>query len=263
VHSFSLQPLVLFVSLYVATLFVLTWLRVPWQWSGLTSVVAATIGTIALFERGQWRLGFFVPPPLALRDFAIGVTWGIALIGGCALLVVVFTEVRHERGSGFPWLELAAVYAPAVVHEELLFRGYFFQKLLHRHRAFALVFVALLFAALHARNTSVTALALVNIFLGGLLLGLAYERYYRLWFPIGLHLSWNLMSGPILGHEVSGYEGLETLFVERGGGSWWLTGGDFGIEGSLLMTAVEIAALIVLARRISSARRTFLTREGA
>jgi membrane protease YdiL (CAAX protease family) len=251
------------VSFYVATLFVLAWMRFPfWQWSGLISVTTATIGTIVLFENGQWALGLFVSPPLALREFAIGIAWGVILIGTCALLIVLTTDVRHERGGGFPWRELLLVYAPAVVHEELLFRGYAFQKLLRWKRVFALVFVALVFAALHAQNSSVTMLALFNIFLGGLLLGLAYEQYQRLWFPIGLHLAWNLMSGPVLGHEVSGYEGSATLFVERGAGPLWLTGGEFGIEGSVLMTALEIAAVALLWRRISSTRHTFLTEEG-
>lgn len=251
----------MFVSFYVATLFVLTWLRFPlWHWSGLICVAVATAGTIVLVEKRGWPLGLFVAPPLALRELGVGMAWGVVLIGTCALLVVLTTDVRHERGSGFPWLELAVVYVPAVIHEELLFRGYAFQKLLRWRRSFALVLVALVFAALHARNLAVTPLALVNIFLGGLLLGLAYERYCRLWFPIGIHLAWNLMTGPVLGHEVSGYSGRATLLVERGAGSPWLTGGDFGIEASVLMTVVEITATAILWRRISSARHTFSTR---
>lgn len=252
-----IAPLILFVSVYVATLFVLTWLAFPLrQWSGLIAVTVATAMTVALAERGRWPLGLFVPPHLALRDFATGAGWGVVLIGSCALLVVLFTDVSHASGRGFPWLELAAVYVPAVLHEELLFRGYPFQKLVRANRTFALVIIALIFAALHARNASVTPLGLTNIFLGGLLLGLAYLRYERLWFPIGLHLAWNLMTGPILGHEVSGYEGGSTVFVERGSGPEWLTGGDFGIEGSALMTVVEIVAIAWLAR-ISSRRPSF------
>jgi len=47
------------------------------------------------------------------------------------------------------------------------------------------------------------------------------------------------MSGPILGHEVSGYEAMQTLFVEVGEGAEVLTGGEFGVEGSVWMTVVE------------------------
>src|SRR6185436_20330775 len=105
-----------------------------------------------------------------------------------------------------------------------------FQKLHRWNRLFAIFLVALVFAALHAGNTAVSTIGLLNIFLGGVLLGLAYERYQRLWFPIGLHLAWNVMSGTVLGHEVSGYDSVATVLVELGHGPEWLTGGEFGIE---------------------------------
>jgi membrane protease YdiL (CAAX protease family) len=246
-----IAPLVLFVFVYVATLLLAEWVRFPFiQWTGLICVTAATLVTVGLVERWRWPLGLFVPPRLASRDFLVGIAFGVALIGSCALLVVLTTDVRHGLGRGFPWGELALVFLPAVVHEELLFRGYPFQKLVAGNRIFAVVFVALVFAALHAGNSAVTPLALANIFLGGILLGLAYLRFQRLWFPIGLHLAWNLMTGPILGHEVSGYISEETVLTESGHGPWWLSGGEFGIEGSVLMTAVELAAIGLLLSNI-------------
>lgn len=240
-------PLALFVFFYVATLILLTWLRFPYiQWLGLLSVSVATAATIAIRDRGRWDLGLFVPPRLAVPEFLFGSAFGAVLVGACAALVVLTTDLRHEPGVGFPWREVLLVYIPAAVHEELLFRGYAFQKLHRWHRSFALVFVALVFAALHMGNAAVSWLGLTNIFLGGVLLGLAYERYGRLWFPIGLHLAWNIMSGPILGHEVSGYDSMATVLVERGHGPGWLTGGEFGVEGSVWMTVMELAGIAVL-----------------
>ncbi len=243
-------PLALFVSFYVATLIVLTLLRFPFiQWTGLISVSVATCATVLIWDRGRWPLGLFVPPHQAVPEFLLGSVFGAVLICMCAALVVLSTGLWHERGTGFPWYDVLVVYVPAAVHEELLFRGYAFQKVYRWHRTFALFFVALVFAALHMGNMAVSWLGLMNVFLGGLLLGLAYERYGRLWFPIGLHLAWNVTSGPILGHEVSGYDSMATLFVERGTGPSWLTGGDFGIEGSAWMTVTEIIGIVWLLRR--------------
>lgn len=227
-------------------------MRFPFvQWSGLIAVSVATAATILFWDKGQWPLGLFVPPRRAFPELLFGTVWGALLVGGCALLVVLSTEVRHDPGAGFPWRELLLVFVPAAVHEELLFRGYAFQRIRQWNRAAALFLVALLFAGLHFNNAAISWIGLANIFLGGVLLGLAYERYGRLWFPIGLHLAWNVMSGPILGHEVSGYESLATVLVERGTGPVLLTGGDFGIEGSVWMTAVEVAGigLLVASRR--------------
>ena len=243
-----IAPLLLFVSFYVATFIVAGLLRAPWiQSSALAPVVIATVVTIAIVARGNWDIG--LAPRFAIREFGGGTIFGIVLIGSCAILIVLTTGVRHTIGRGFPWAEMLSVFIPAAVHEELLFRGYAFQKLHRWNRTVALLLGALIFAALHAGNFNVTMLALANIFLGGIVLGLAYEHHYRLWFPIGLHLAWNVMSGPILGHEVSGFIMTKSMLVEIDRGAAWLTGGTFGIEGSVWMTVTEVAAIAVLLRR--------------
>lgn len=235
--------------LYVATTVLLMWLAFPLgQWMGLVSVTVATWIVVGWWERGRWSLGLSGPPALAARELIRGALLGTALVAACALLVVLTTGVRHLPGRGFPWLELVAVFLPAAVHEELLFRGYPFQKLFAWNRTFAILFGAVLFAALHLGNPSVSLLGLANILLGGILLGLAYARYGRLWFPIGLHLAWNLMTGPVLGHEVSGYEAMSTVLVESGSGPAWLTGGEFGIEGSVWMTGAELLGIVALGK---------------
>jgi membrane protease YdiL (CAAX protease family) len=242
-----LAPLLLFVCFYLATFFALTWLRFPFvYWSGLIAACVGTGAAIAIWERGQWPLGIFVRPILIARDLVAGSVWGTLLIGSAALLVSLTSDLRHAWGTGFPWVDLVSIYLPSAVHEELLFRGYVFQKLVRWSRIGAVFFGALLFAMLHMGNTAVTLLALTNIFLGGVLLGLAYLAYQRLWFPIALHLSWNLMSGPILGSEVSGFENARSVFIERGGGPEWITGGHFGIEGSVCATLVELIAIALL-----------------
>jgi membrane protease YdiL (CAAX protease family) len=244
------------VFFYVATLILLTWMRFPLiQWAGLIAVGVSTVLTIAIWERWHWSIGLFVSPRLALPESLRGLWWGFVLISACALLIVLSSNVRHEPGNGFPWLDLLLVFLPAVLHEELLFRGYPFQKLLRWNRPFALLVMAIVFAGLHAGNSAVTTLGLVNVFLGGILLGLAYERFGRLWFPIGLHLAWNLTTGPIFGHEVSGFESMRTLLVEAGSGPDLLTGGEFGIEGSVWMTLTELVAIALMIRGTTNMMR--------
>lgn len=249
-----LAPLLFFVVIYVATFMLLMWLRAPLaQWSGLIAVSAATIFSIAVWERGRWDVGFSGGPLTALRELSLGALWGGGLIAACAILVVLSTEVSHVPAAGFPWGELFAVFLPAVVHEELLFRGYPFQKMLRTNRFVAIFGFAAVFAMLHAGNEAASFIGLTNVFLGGILLGLAYERFEKLWFPIGLHLAWNLMTGPILGHEVSGYDSEATILREVGSGPVFLTGGDFGIEGSIWMTLVELVVVALLAVKRSRA----------
>lgn len=240
-------PLILFIGVYVASLFALA-VAAPaaGQWIGVVSVALATAVAVGGIEKGRWSLGLFVRPALLSRELALGLFAGALLVGTCAFVVAISTQVDHAPGTGFPWRELLLVLIPAVVHEELLFRGYAFQKLLRWRRWPALLSVAAVFALLHSGNPGASMLGLFNVFLGGLLLGVAYEVFARLWLPIGIHISWNVMVGPVTGHEVSGYGLSETVLRVVGEGPWWLTGGDFGLEGSIVMTACEIAGLLVL-----------------
>jgi membrane protease YdiL (CAAX protease family) len=243
----------LFVALYLATFFIARFASEAAgaflnQWVALLSVVVATFGTIAILEHSGWNLGINVPPRLATREFSLGCGFAILLIGAADGLVLLTTRLHHVAGNGFPWIELLAVYLPAVFHEELLFRGYPFQKIWKTHRTAAILFSSMIFAALHAGNNAFSMLAMANLFFAGILLALAYARYERLWFPIGIHLGWNLLSGPILGYNVSGYESSESVLRTAGRGAPWLTGGYFGIEGSVWIIVVELAGIALLLR---------------
>ena len=236
-----------FGSFYVATLLVIGWLPIlAGQWAWLAASVVATSAALVIWEGGRWDLGLYLPPRRILAEVSAGGAFGSGLILACAGAIVLTSEQRHLPGAGFPIVEVLAVYLPAVLHEELVFRGYPLQKLLRWNRPAAILLLAFVFAALHARNTAVTPLALANIFLGGVLLGLARDRTRNLWFPIGLHFAWNVVAGPLLGHEVSGHRPLTSVLAEAGAGPEWLTGGAFGIEGSVWMTVVECAGIAAM-----------------
>jgi membrane protease YdiL (CAAX protease family) len=243
----------LFVSVYLATFlalaFVSTLTRLfhP-QWVASLAAIIATAVSIAFAERGHWSLGIVAPPATALRELAFGTLLAFVLIGIADVIILITTDVRHEPGSGFPFAEVLWIFVPAVIHEELLFRGYPFQKLLRWRRIPAIVISSGIFTLLHIRNHGITAVALLNIFLGGVLLALAYERRHRLLIPLALHFAWNLASGPILGYEVSGYIPAASLLVTEGTGHPLLTGGAFGIEGSVWMMVGEVAGIVWLAR---------------
>jgi len=254
IHAVELLgPITLFVSVYVATFLAIGYgastigLPLP-QWAALIAAICATAFTIRVAEGGRWRLGVFLAPRIAAIDFLRGVFFAAALILVADALVIASSHLRQVRGGGVPGMELLMVFIPAAVHEELVFRGYLFQKMRLCNRGAAMGITSLTFAALHAGNRGVTALAIANLFLAGVLLALAYERYERLWFPIGIHLTWNVLSGPILGFGVSGYVARATLLRTTGTGPAWITGGIFGIEGSVWMGIVEICAIVLLAR---------------
>ena len=208
----------------------------------LIAASAATAFTNLVLDRGRWRIGVFVGPRLALRDFAIGAS--LAMF--CVFVADVLVSPQHAVGGGFPWREVWIVYVPAAIQEELVFRGIVFQKARSWNRTIAIAMSAMVFATMHTMNGDITLIAVANLFIAGVLLALAYEVYERLWLPIAFHLAWNVVSGPILGYGVSGYTTASTVFTTKIHGPAWLTGGAFGLEGSIFATAVELAAVSML-----------------
>lgn len=245
----------MFVSVYLATFVVAGFVVRPYvQWAALLSVAVASALTIRIWEHGRFAIGFFVRPMLALRECLFGVAFAAVLVACCDALIILFSKVRQSWSGGFPLADLMVVFIPAALHEELAFRGYVFQKIRQWNRGLAIGISSTVFAVLHGGNIGVSPFAIANIFIAGVLLALAYERYERLWFPIGVHFAWNVFSGPVLGFPVSGFRPRASLLTVTGGGQALVTGGAFGVEASVLMTLVEVAGIIWLFQSVRGKR---------
>lgn len=178
-----------------------------------------------------------------------GIFMGPALLGIVAIVLLVtghmeWADVVWAPSSLFVSLGLMALIA---FSEELVFRGYILGNLLESlpNKWVALIVTSALFAAFHFPNPGVYALAFVNLFLAGLLLGINYIYTKNLWFSFFFHLSRNFFSGPILGFHVSGLAQPSLLQADTKG-DLLITGGDFGLEGSILTTCVAVIAFFVL-----------------
>jgi hypothetical protein len=109
------------------------------------------------------------------------------------------------------------------------------------------VISSLLFTGLHAGAlVEGGVLAGFNLFAAGLLLGVAFTTTRNLWLPIGLHFSWNLLQGPVLGVAVSGQALDGGWRLVRLDGPSVFTGGAFGLEGGLLGTTATVSGLVAL-----------------
>ena len=189
------------------------------------------------------------------RETLAGLVLGAALIG---LVFLVEWGLGWLTIEGFSWqvqsplrlLLLMAVYLLLFVavafYEELSYRGYILQNLnLDWATPVGLVASSMLFGLFHALNPNVTALALFNIFLAGVLMGVCYLVTRRLWLPMAFHFSWNFVQGPVLSFPVSGLAPTGLLLTSSGGDPL-LTGGAFGPEGGLLGTGVIFLGLVAL-----------------
>ena len=135
------------------------------------------------------------------------------------------------------------VFAIAAAWEEAFFRGYLLQTFVRSGSGmWALLGMSLFFGLVHLGNKDATILSGTNTALAGVVFSLAYLKTRDLWFPWGIHLMWNWTQGSIFGIEVSGTTDLsrQPFFQEIDRGPVWLTGGTYGIEGSIACTVALI-----------------------
>jgi hypothetical protein len=140
--------------------------------------------------------------------------------------------------------------------EELIFRGYPFQALVQgMGPTAAMVLMSIIFGFLHLSNPNVTLFSTVNTVLAGLFLSVAYLKTRTLYFPFGLHFSWNFVQSFILSLPVSGLLTNRTIFIPTDYGPDWLTGGRYGPEAGVGTTFIMVAAIVwfIVEKRIKPA----------
>src|SRR5438093_684869 len=98
------------------------------------------------------------------------------------------------------------IFLFAAATEEMLFRGYPLQTLARANLAWlGVLLTSVPFAAVHLANPNVVpGFTFVNTALAGVWLAIAYLHTRSLWFPLGVHWSWNWALGSLFGLPVSG-----------------------------------------------------------
>lgn len=234
-------------------------LRLAMEIGGALATFASLIVMAFFVDRRGWRtLGF---SPGRIGDVVPGVALGAAIFMAPIALLTAVGAARYAPDlASFSFAALGiglAVCLFNVITQELLVRSYIFQELWSKFGAMsALVTTTVLFVALHAapilQGGTQGLIAGLNIFLASVLLGLAYLRTGALWAPIGIHLGWNGLQGPVLGISVTGTDiGLGQWRVFEFPGAPLLTGGELGVEGGLaglLGPVIGIALLMVALR---------------
>lgn len=200
---------------------------------------------------------------MARRFFAFGLFYGILVFCLAAGIAMLFPSLDFVLNPEFNWKSFVIsmlvagffLSAPAAF-EEALFRGYILQTFVRARMTFIGVIVtSALFAGVHQMNPNLSNIAIFNTFLAGTWFATAYLISNNLWFPIAIHFAWNWTQVAIFGMELSGFEKFaETpLLKEIDRGPEWVSGGDYGIEGSIACTAAIVLAVsanvYILARK--------------
>lgn len=189
-------------------------------------------------------------------ETVLGVLTGTVFIVGSAYIIMALGGYSFQWASSMDTSSvlISSIEAAlgAAVIEELIFRGLMFQAIDKLGgKWLALAVTSLFFGVAHLGNAGATLWSGIAIALeAGVLLGAAFLWRRNLWFSMGLHFAWNAVEG-LLGIPVSGHTA-PGLFTVQVNGAPILTGGDFGLEGSIV--PVIISLLISIPMLIGTAR---------
>ncbi|SDE28553.1 CPBP family intramembrane glutamic endopeptidase [Streptomyces prasinopilosus] len=248
-------------------------MRFVWQLSAVVVVAAIGAQAVAAVESNPWlqlALGLLAsvlavlvygwvvartehrPVTEVAREGAgaalgRGMLIGVAMFG--AVITNIYVNAHYEingLGSVSGAVGLAGFMAAASVTEELIFRGVLFRIIEERTGTWiALTLTGVLFGLSHLLNPHADlwgALA-IAIEAGGMLAA-AYAATRTLWVPIGLHFGWNFAAAGIFSTEVSGNNTPQGLLDTMTSGPAWVTGGDFGPEGSVYAVLFGVLVMI-------------------
>lgn len=130
--------------------------------------------------------------------------------------------------------------------EEVIIRGYILFKLRVKiGNTGSLLITSILFGLMHFSNDHVTWVGLLNITLSGYLMGLLILKTNSISSAIGVHWAWNFVQGPVFGFGVSGHT-QQGLLKPLQHGDILFTGGNFGIEGSVLLIPISILFIFLI-----------------
>lgn len=217
---------------------------------------ALTLGVLAFRGRRRQEISLGIAPSTGWLN-----QLGIGLLLGAGAFAIIFTvmvasgatvvdQIRPQAETVVGGVVVLTVLA---AYEEFLFRVLLVSGLLlTRFRRWALAISIAVTMLNHVFTDGVTALSLISAGLGGAMYTVAYLRSHRWWLPLGLHLTWNIVQGPVLGYPVSGTViGAGPVISQHSAGPDWITGGGYGPEASVIAIAVRvlvIATVVIITR---------------
>ncbi|RZK42130.1 MAG: CPBP family intramembrane metalloprotease [Pedobacter sp.] len=192
--------------------------------------------------------GVFLIERNVVSGFLKGTMIGSSILILCAGIALIIGNVSFSWGevdlnNVFGFLML---YIFVSLFEEFFFRSFPLVVLAERYKAsISVVITSLLFGVAHISNEGFTLLAMLNITLAGVLFAMLVLLKRNIWWAVGIHFGWNFTQGVVLGYKVSGTNAGGFLQAHPLGVDY-LSGGKFGVEGSVICTFVLILTIVYI-----------------
>lgn len=226
------------------------------SWWGNSLLIIVTLTFVAyckwIEKRSPRSMGFTPMNIDMVAPYIEGATYGILMICA-AMLICVLTGSIDDTGIArtapvgviILWLFGFMIQG---MSEEVMCRGYLMVSLSNRMPvAWAIFLSSLFFSLMHGLNPGISWIAILNLLLYGIFAALYFLHTDNIWAVSANHAFWNWAQGNLFGIEVSGQSTNATIYTFASTGKAdIISGGEFGLEGGLAVTAVLVGVIVGL-----------------
>ena len=194
----------------------------------------------------------------AFTHYLRGLLTGAVLMSAITLLSVICRGNNIALCSNINFGLIGLYFLGFLVQgmsEEVIFRGFLMNSIAGRFHAFIAIGIsAVAFSLAHVMNPGFGVLVFINLAMFGVFASLYMIAFDDIWGACAIHSVWNFTQGSFYGISVSGSGNQESVFrTTAASSSKLLTGGDFGIEGSIFTTVVLAAGIAAVIFKLKKA----------
>lgn len=223
-------------------------------YSTALTLILAYIFARKILKRSNLSLGLVDENKIS--NYAKGLFLGFGLLS-LIVLILKITGLADitKNPAGFD-IKLFLLFLPAWLiqgfEEEFLLRAILMNQMAAKGKiSLAILANSLIFSIFHLGNAGFSPMGFVNIFLVGLVFSIIFYLNGSIYTSAAAHSFWNMTMANIYGITVSGNSPTGVnLFNTKLTGPRIISGGSFGIEGSIVTSLVLLVVLIILIRKI-------------
>jgi membrane protease YdiL (CAAX protease family) len=215
----------------------------------LVFVIIPTLFFVKIIEKNKINTGI---SRNIIKSGVLGIVFGTSWTGVSILIIVLLGGGKFTGINNVPYLSIWILSAFInVIMQEYLIRGYLFSLIKKEYNVLtAIIITTLVFVLLHGGALEAGVTAVINIITMSTFMSLLLICTGTLITPIIAHGMWNII-GCLLGC-VSLADDYPAIINCELTGSKIISGGEYKIEGSIIVLIINVINIIILMALIKS-----------
>ncbi len=186
-------------------------------------------------------------------NLLIGLLIGIGMNGAAILMAWMHGDIRmyFDKVEPVPFIILFIAVFVQSAAEEMVCRGFIYQRVLRTYRNrfwLAVIINSVFFGMIHLGNDGISAMAVVDLVVTGLLFSAMVYYFDSLWMAMAAHAGWNFTQSILAGLPNSGIVVPYSVFRLDAASARdsFFYNVAFGVEGTVPAITIQVVVLAAL-----------------